>query len=80
MTKDANDNWVKINWGDGTSYNYCNTYHIGWELQPYTNKQFLKDLTREEKQPRLIRFLNVFLYGAMIIVDWLEKKLKRDKT
>ena len=43
----------------------------------YNTKDFIKDLIKEAEPPRIIRFLNVFLYGAMIIVDWLEKKLKR---
>jgi len=49
-------------------------YHV----DDYSQKEFLKDLTRE-KEHWFIRFLNVFLYGGMMFVDWLGGKIKREK-
>ncbi len=71
----------KINSYDGTDflpYHTSYSYFTDKFMSDYKSKDFLKDLTRE-KEHRLIRFLNVFLYGTMMIVDWLGEKLKHEK-
>jgi len=67
---------------DGTDYQYFhNTSNTDGYYDDYftdhSSKDFLQDLAREEKKHCLIRFLNVFLYGGMLIVDWIERKLKK---
>lgn len=68
---------------DGTDYclwngNYNNNTNYNPDyLEDYSSKDFLIDLSQEKKTPKIIRFLNVFLYGAMIIVDWIEKRLNK---
>ncbi|KKM73173.1 hypothetical protein LCGC14_1413160 [marine sediment metagenome] len=68
---------------DGTNLPYY--YSTNWNgsydnyFKDNSSKGFLKDLAREEKQHWLVRFLNVFLYGGMLIVDWIEKRFKNGK-
>ncbi len=73
--------WKKpINSYDGTDFlpyhhdlQRLSRYHV----DEYSSKEFLKDLTRE-KTHWLIRFLNVFLFGAMMIVEWIKKRFKNE--
>jgi len=52
---------------------------INLNNEDYSTKEFLKDLVNDDKSHWLIRFLDVFLYGGMLIVEWIEKKLKHER-